>query len=488
MSSKRSLEDRALSTIKRYRMLEGGERVVVSVSGGPDSVALLVFLHGVAAEMRLDLHVFHLDHMIRGEESAADARYVGELAAELGLPCTALAVDVRAEARGSGRSPQDAARQVRMAALREFAGEVAAGRIATGHTADDQVETFLMRVVQGAGLSGLGGIPPVSGSIVRPLIEVWRDEVEEYCSRVGVAPRMDSSNLDPSYLRNHVRLSLVPFLRAEFGPRIKEVILREVESLALDREFLGEQAARAFDLAGAVSGGEVRIDIGRLASLPAALQRGVLREAWARMVPGEPSLGWRHVLDILEKVVAGRTGAVLDLPGPLVVEREYEEVVLRRAGGAGEYPPSELPVPGTVRPAGAGFVLEARLVGRKDVEFSPDANVEFARPDLELPLEVRAPRPGDRFHPLGSPGTRKLKDFFIDIKLSRAKRRRCPLVLSGGQVLWVAGHRLDERFRLREFDSEAVMLIMRPDGEYDLRGAGCEKAERKEDSVGESRD
>jgi len=488
MSSKWSLEDRALSTIKRYRMLEGGERVVVSVSGGPDSVALLVFLHGLAAEMRLDLHVFHLDHMIRGQESAADARFVVELASELGLPCRALAVDVRAEAQGSGRSPQDAAREVRMAALREFAGEVAAGRIATGHTADDQVETFLMRVVQGAGLRGLGGIPSVSGPVVRPLIEVWRDEVEEYCARVGVAPRTDSSNLDPSYLRNQVRLSLVPFLTAEFGPRIKEVILREVESLALDREFVGEQAARAFDLAGAVSGGEVRLNIGRLLSLPAALQRGVLREAWARMVPGEPSLGWRHVLDILEKVVAGRTGAVLDLPGPLVVEREYKEVVFRRAGEAGEYPPSELPVPGTVRPGGAGFVLEARLVRRDDVELGPDPHVEFARPDLELPLEVRAPRPGDRFHPLGSTGTRKLKDFFIDIKLPRAQRKRCPLVLSGGQVLWVAGHRLDERFRLREFDSEAVMLIMRPDGEYDLRGAGCENAERREDSVGKSRD
>jgi tRNA(Ile)-lysidine synthase len=476
MGLKRGLEDKALSTIKRYRMLEGGERVVVSVSGGPDSLALFLLLHRIAGDLKLDLHVFHLDHMLRGPESEADARFVEELASSLGAPVRSLAVDVRKEAGDGGGSPQDAARKVRMSRLRQYASEVAADRIATGHTADDQVETFLMRVIQGAGLTGLGGIPPVSGTVIRPLIEVWRSEVEEYCADMDVSPRCDSSNLDTSYLRNHVRLRLVPFLVSEFGGGVKEVILREVESLALDREFVAGQAAQAFDLAGNVSGGRAGLDIPQLLSLPVSLQRGAIREAWSRVMPGKPGLAWQHVIDILDKVVAGRTGARLDLPGPVVVVREYDEVVLRTSERqtAIDVRPAVLSIPGNVRLPWAGVVIEARLVGRDEIRFVPDPAVEYVRPDVELPLEVREPRPGDRFHPLGSAGTRKLKDFFIDIKLPRARRIRCPLVFSGGEVVWVAGHRLDERFRLRDTDREAVMLIIRPVDEYDVRGADAD--------------
>ncbi len=354
MDVERGLEKTALSTLERYRMLEGGETVVVAVSGGPDSVALLLFLHGMAPRMRLDLHVFHLDHMLRGHESAEDARFVEELALKLGLPVRSLAVDVRHEAGFAGRSPQDAARQVRLSRLRDFADEVAADRIATGHTADDQVETFIMRAVQGAGLSGLGGIPTVSGRLIRPLVEVWRFQVEEYCEAMGVTPRIDTSNLRMSYLRNRVRLSLLPFLASEFGPSIKEVILREVESLSLDRDFMAEQIARAFDLTCREPGDEVRLNIPRLLSLHPALQRGVIRQAWSRAMPGEPSLSWRHVLDVLEKVAGGGTGARLDLPGPLVAEREYDELVLRPGEGETAHLPSSLDRARLGRPALGG--------------------------------------------------------------------------------------------------------------------------------------
>ena len=465
-------------------MLEGGQRVAVAVSGGPDSVALLLFLNGIASDMDLHLHVFHLDHMLRGEESAGDARYVEELARDLGLPAKVVAADVGKEAAGAGRSPEDAAREVRLAQLRRFALEVEADRIATGHTADDQVETFLMRVTQGAGLTGLGGIPPVSGPFIRPLIEVWRPEVEEYCARMNVNPRWDSSNMDTSLLRNRIRLNLLPFLVSEFGPSVKEVILREVESLALDREFLLEQAAQAFDLVSRVTGTEVRVDIPRLLSLPPALQRGVVREAWRRAAPDAQNLSWRHVVDVLEKVAAGRTGARLDLPGSLVVERQYDDIIFKPVDGEPECHPAVLSVPGMVALPWAGVTIEARRVGRDAVELGDEPHVEYVTPELELPLEVRAPRPGDRFRPLGSPGTRKLTDFFIDRKLPRYLRKRCPLVVSGGEIAWVAGIRLDERFRLQGEESEAVMLIMRPADEYDLPAAQDPSLQRGDDISG----
>lgn len=474
MGAEGDLEGKALRAIERYGMLSPGDTVVVSVSGGADSVALLLFLNHLARTLSLDLRVFHLDHMLRGSESAGDAEFTERLARELGLDVRLEAVDVDEVTREWDRSPEDAARVVRLERLFDFAQEAEADRVAVGHTADDQVETFLMRVVQGAGLTGLGGISPVSGIVVRPFIEVWRWEVEEYCSRRNVVGRLDSSNLDERYLRNKVRLSLIPFLVGEFGPGVKEVILREVESLGVDREFVGRRVEEAFDRTAVVEDGEVHIDLQALLELPDSLGRGVVREAWARLMPRMSNLSWRHVANILEKVAGGASGARLDLPRSVVAEREYGRVILRMSGDeekGGEDAVVSVPVPGAARLPGTGMTLEASLVEAGDVDLGAGPACEFVRPDLALPLEVRPPRPGDRFHPLGSPGSRKVADFFIDIKLPRRVRRRCRLVLSGGEVVWVAGHRLDERFRLRPADRRAVRLLLRRDDEYDVAGA-----------------
>ncbi len=480
MRDEGGLRGKALQSIKRYRMLSPGDRVVVGVSGGADSVALLLFLSGLSGTIPLDLHVFHLDHMLRGPESVGDAEFTGRLAEELGLPVRLEAVDVCEVTGDWGRSPEDAARMVRIGRLLDYAREVEADAVASGHTADDQVETFLMRVIQGAGLTGLGGISPVSGLIVRPLINVWRWEVEEYCSQMNVVPRRDSSNLDRKYLRNRIRLDLIPYLVDKYGSGVKEVIWREVESLAVDREFIGRQVADAFDRAAEVGGGEVRIEIEALMSLPESLRRGIVREGWARLMPFESNLSWRHIADILEKVAGGATGARLDLPRRVEVEREYGHLILRavpagegRDGGVepgGDDIIVHVPVPGGARLPGAGMTLEASFVDAGEVELDQGPLIEFIRSDLALPLEVRAPRPGERFHPLGSPGSRKVSEFLIDIKVPRRRRRECRLVLSGGEVVWVAGYRLDERFRLRPTDSKALRLILRRDREYDGSG------------------
>src|SRR5450759_961228 len=245
-----------------------------------------------------------------------------------------------------------------------------------------------------------------------------------------------------------------------------------------------EQAAQAFDLVGTVADDEVRLNIPRLRSLPPALQRGAVREAWSRAAPRSPSLSWQHVLDVMEKMVGGRTGARLDLPGSLIVEREYDDIVFKPLDNEAECHPVQLTVPGVVALPWAGVVIEARRVGRDVVTLGDEPNVEYMTPELKLPLEVRAPRPGDRFKPLGSPGTRKLTDFFIDAKLPRSLRKRCPLVLSCGEIAWVAGMRLDERFRLRNEESEAVMLLMRPAGEYDLPAVQDSSPQQGEDGSG----
>ncbi len=452
------LPGKAISSIRRHGMLSGGERVVVSVSGGPDSVALLLFLSEIAPGMNLTLAVFHIDHMLRGEESRSDAAFVKELAEKLGLESRVVAVDVRKEMEGNRRSPQDAARAVRSERLLDFAAEWGADRVAVGHTADDQVETFLMRVVQGAGLTGLASINAVSGVIVRPLIEVWRREIEEYLNVRGADSRLDRSNLTPAYLRNRIRLKLLPCLVSEFGDAVKDVILREVESLSEDREFFTCLARDAFDQAAISGKAQVRIDRERFMSMALSLQRGVIRESWARLAPGAPMLAWQHVADIIDKVVLGKSGSAIDLPLGLVAQREYDEIIIRRKAPERErMPPASLAIPGVVR-LPHGPVIEATCVSTDEVTFSDDLSVEFVRGDLERLLEVRTPRPGDRFQPLGFPHEKKLKNFFIDAKVPRRERLTVPIVLDEGRVVWVAGLRLDDRYKLRSTDRRAIML------------------------------
>jgi tRNA(Ile)-lysidine synthase len=442
-------------------MLQGKERVVVSVSGGPDSVSLLLFLVDLAEEIDLELAVFHLDHMIRGEESKQDAEFVKDLADGLGLPSEITAVDVRKESEGEGRSPQDAARVIRLERLLDFVDRWGGDRAAVGHTADDQVETFLMRVVQGAGLTGLAAIGATSGRIIRPLIETWRCEVDYFLAERSVSVRLDRSNLEVNYLRNRVRLNLIPCIVSEFGEATKEVILREVESLAIDREMFQQLAREAMSSVVALDEGRFRIDRAKLLDLSPSLQRGVIREVWARLMPDEPMISSRHVADVMEKIVNGNSGAAIDLPRGTVAEREYDAVVVGCREPEGEaFPSVSLDVPGEARLPG-GIVIEASMVDAADMAFDGDPDAEFIRPDLDLPLEVRGSRPGDRFRPLGSPYQRKLKDYFIDEKLPRRERSRVPLVIESGHIVWIAGHRLDDRYKVRPSDRTVVRLRLK---------------------------
>lgn len=454
------LSGKARGTVARHSMLEEGQRVVVSVSGGPDSVALLLFLADLAPGMSLTLSVFHLDHMLRGAESAADAEFVRRLAEGMGLTAEVTAAGAGAAAGASRRSPQDVYREIRTGKLLAWAERWGADRVAVGHTADDQVETFLMRMVQGAGLTGLAGIPPVAGPVIRPLIEVWRHEVEAYLRLKGVTARTDRTNLEDDYLRNRIRHELLPCIVSGFGEATKAVILREVESLAGDREMFLALAAGAFEEVARVEGGSCRIDLRALAGLAPSMKRGVVREAWTRLLPGEPMLSWQHVSDILTRVAGGSSGASIDLPRRMRAEREYGDLLVGPARPPASLEPRQLVVPGRLR-LDDRTVLEAERVPASEVVYGGDPDTEYARPDLAAPLEVRMSRPGDRFRPLGSPHRKKVKDFFIDEKVPRRERSAVPLVLEAGRIVWVAGYRLDDRFKVRPGDDGAVRLRLR---------------------------
>ena len=467
-----SLIEKVKHTIVARGMLTGGETVLVGVSGGPDSLALLSVLDQLRGDYHLDLHVFHLNHLMRGA-AQDDADFVSRTAAEMGLPVTVLTADVPAYIKANKVSPEDGARQVRRELMAQVAEEVGAGKIALGHNADDRAETFLMRVIRGAGLDGLRSIPPVNGPIIRPLIDSDRAGIEAYCADAGLKPRQDETNLSAGAARNKVRLELLPLLEREYNPNLRAELRREIESIGDDTALLNALADAAFEAVAAMEEGAVRLERDALAGLPLALRRRVLRLAAAELAGDPQPLGFAHVADILDKVVAGSSGAALDLPGGLSAEREYDTILIRVSA---DEPAQKglvdaetvLSVPGLTAVAGTGWSLEASWEDGAAIDKTAGPNL--ARLDwaaMSAPVTVRLNRPGDSFHPLGAGGRKKLSDLFIDAKAPRGQRK-VPVVETAGQIAWVAGWQIDERFKIK--DSTTKILVLKLAGEAVARG------------------
>jgi tRNA(Ile)-lysidine synthase len=443
----KTLVDRTRATISKRGLLKGGETVVVAVSGGPDSLALLHALVRLAPELDLSLHVAHFDHRIR-EGSASDAAFVGRTAARLGLPATLRAADTNDTPKGL--SPEEVARERRYAFLEEVADSVGASRVATGHTLDDQAETVLMRVVTGTGVRGLGGIWPIRGRIVRPLIDARRAETEAFCRALRLKPRRDPTNSDTRFLRNAVRAELLPVIEKRFNARAVEALGRLADLAREDDALLDEIATSSLTLE-PVEGGW-RIPIESLRRLDPALQRRVLRAA-AR-------LDSEHVERVLGLARQGSSGDSIDLPSRLNARVEYGSLVLGRAPSRPvAVSPVALAVPGTTELP--PWVMQMRTW----IENSAPAAWPDGRTACVLDadkagkkLEVRQPRTGDRFRPLGMRHGKKLGDFFTDTKVPRSERRRVALVANDEGIVWVVGHRPDDRFKVTSHTKRYLWL------------------------------
>ena len=442
-------------TVARYGMLNPGERVVVAVSGGPDSMVLLHLLSLLQEPLALRLHVAHLDHGLRGKEGERDAAFVKDWAEKWGLSSTIGRVEVR-KTKGS---LQEAARRARYRFLEEVAKEVGASRIALGHTQDDLAETVLINLMRGAGLKGLAGIPPArEGWIIRPLIETSRREVLAYAESHGVPFVVDASNLSGRYLRNRIRLKLLPTL-AGYNPRVVEALARAALILREEDAYLSTLAEEA--LSSLLKGEEAALPIPALEGLHPALRRRVLREAFLRV--SGLSLSWGKTL-ALEGLLQAPSGR-LSLPGGAVALRGGEQLIFARKGAPegieAVYP---LPLEGEIELPAFGLLLRLKLLPKEacDLKAASSFCAFFDPQKMEEPLTIRAWRPGDRFFPLGLGGSKKLQDFFVDLKIPRWRRRFTPLLLSGDQIAWVVGFRIDDRFKVMEETQEVLKVEALP--------------------------
>ena len=461
-------------TIQKHNMLKVGDRLVVGVSGGPDSTALIHLLCRLKQDYKLSIWIAHLNHELRNE-AKGEAEWVKGLASQLKVPIVLDSLNVALLAKKKKISLEMAARQIRYNFFERVAKEVGATKIALGHTASDQVETLLMRLIRGTGLDGLAGIPPTRGKIIRPLINIFREEIETYCQIYNLHPCRDSSNQELFFFRNKIRLKLIPFISREYNPQFNQVLFRTADILREERKYLDEIVERALKkLTIKKSDRQIAIDAEKLlSSHPLALQRRIIRKLILEVKGDLKNVTFVHIDKVL-KLKSDKGTKIINLPDDIVVKREYQQLVIKK--GEQEYPSffSSLTVPGRTILSYPGFLFESEVSCKESSYFSSDPYcIQLDWDKLaDHPLFLRGRKKGDRFQPLGMKGEKKLKDFFIDLKVPRQQRNKVPILVSGERIVWVVGYRIDERFKVDEHTNRILRIKAKKN---EKRGKGRKK-------------
>ena len=475
--------------ILRHAMIKNGETVLVAVSGGADSLALLYGLHDLRSHLNCQLHVAHLNHCLR-PDADADADFVQQHAAHLGVACTLQRTEVPHLVKAWKLSVEAGARKARYQFYEEVSTQIGATKVALGHHQDDTAETVLMNLIRGSGSTGLKGITPVRNfrffgatckpklavKSIRPLMGFTRQQIEAFLTSKGLVPRHDSTNTDIRYLRNRIRHALIPRLESDYNPNISVGLSRTADVLGAESEYLDTVAQEAFETCRVRDPDQVKalatsesvvLDRVKFQQFHIAVQRRVLRQSFFEVLADTSDLYFTHCEAMLCLIEGNAPSAILALPNDVRFRRVYQYLIFEVNTSSISRLPIEsfaypLTVPGKTCIAALNTEITAALgdIRSREVRTFPDgrfeaifdyekvkgAFVDF--PSEAFLLTIRNRRQGDRFQPYGMQGTKKIKDFMIDAKVPRDERAGIPMLVCGDEVLWIVGYTTSEPFKI----------------------------------------
>lgn len=456
-------------TIEKARLIEDGDNVLIGLSGGIDSTALLYVLAEIAQWDRFKIGIVHINHLLRGEESHRDQQFIETLARRFSFPCYVKRLDVRAYAKERGISLQHAGRDVRYNFFHEISLEHAYDKIAVAHNLDDQVETFILRMLKGSGIRGLASIPIKRGRIIRPFLNIYRSEIEEYVNASSISYVEDSSNSKIVYERNYVRKEIIPLMK-KLNPAFKEKIFLLLHDMTNINNFFEERAVRFTESHLKPEAQGIFLEIKALDELDSETRFRVIANTLDQLEPGFIALREHHRL--VDKILRGsRPNLAITLPHDIKVKRIYDRLIFTNK--------QTKPVIKDVFPIKFGenrlelfkLILDIKLLEVDDNPlfakkgeggiFALDRNIAFFDADKIGGLCVRVFREGDRFFPLGMNHSVKLKDFFISRKIPKEQRRQIPLLISNNDIIWIIGHRIDERYKIAEQTKRVIQVVVK---------------------------
>ena len=445
---------------KIIELITPGDKVLVAVSGGADSLALIYLLEKFSKELSYNLFVAHLNHLTRGKESDQDEKFVEQVAGKLSLPIFIDKIDIRNSSLKY--SFQESARILRYQFLEKTLKSIKGNKIALGHTADDNIETVLMNLLRGTGLRGLSGIPETTGNVIRPLLYFTRPKLEEFLGDHNIAYRTDSSNSDTKYLRNKVRQEMIPFLKI-FNPNISRSLLGLAEIARGEEQWMSEKIHELYSKLVINQKGTIYLDVLEFEKQHLAMKRRLVREIFYQLSGSLRLFTALHVQQVLDLFTKARVGSVLMFPGGVRVVCDYEKVcfslnddfslsdIVKRA--------SRLLIPGITNIAQLDIRFHAQFVELPLPESIGHMQAYFDFEKTGGNIRLRFFQPGDSFVPLGMQGHKKVKSFFIDQKIPRKKRPFIPILINGNDdIIWIYGERISDSFRV-DATTKKVLFI-----------------------------
>ena len=455
------LNKRIARTVLEQRLFNPGDTVVVAISGGADSTALLDLLSKLP-ECPLSLVAAHINHCLRGPDSDTDEEFSRCLALRYAIPFESRRIDVKGFAARHGLNLEDAGRRARIGFLEEMREKWGATAVVLAHHADDQAETVLMRLLRGSGPHGLSGMPYCNGrGFVRPMLDITRQEIEAYLARQGLAWREDASNRDTTFLRNRIRNELLPSLE-QYNPAVKAHLATTASLLSDEDRLLEQLATELSGQACAMRGNTIACDVTLLSSQPPPLRRRVFRQALQRLAGNLHHFSRLHIAALEHLLASPRPNAALTLPQDISAVREYGTVLLSRSSLAIPPDTTELIImePGRYTLPGGGMLTITTEPSAPDFRTLPTDSACFDREKVPFPWRVRTFRAGDRIVPLGMHGSKKVKEIFMEARVPLSRRRAIPLLFSHDTLIWVCGLRTSDLARVDCPSSRVIRAVL----------------------------
>ena len=441
---------KVLKTIEKYKLIDKKDRVVAALSGGPDSTALLVALTQIAKQLCFDIIVAHYNHGLRGTNSDEDEKYSQKLAKKMGLIFVSGKMDPKL--RQKGVSPEDFYRQQRYQFLNNVAEDYNAQKIALGHNIQDQAETVLLNLLRGSGLEGLRGILPIrEGKFIRPLIEVSRSEIIDFLSAAEISYCQDSSNESDIYLRNKIRLKLIPYLKEKFNPAIVKNLAQMAEILRQDDDFIRNSVQEALESTYIQNQPDgISLNIEYVKGLAPAIRSRLFKEILEIMIPEKNGFSFSNIKALEKLAQTKESGKRLSLPLGIEAKREYDKLILTRDNASLSQVDYGYPVniPGIIHVKETNRTISIEKTFRDKMDLQSKNKVYLDLDKIQQPIILRNRRDGDRFQPLGMKGRQKIKSLFINQKISRDKRNEVMLLVGQDSVIWIENMHLSDRVKI----------------------------------------
>lgn len=449
-------------TIKEYKLIERGDKIIVALSGGPDSVCMLHLLNSIKEEYGLKLYAAHLNHQIRGIEAQKDALYAINLCDSMGINCFLNSIDVPKFCEENGYSIEEGARYLRYKMFFDLKEKLGAQKIAIAHNKDDQGETLLMRIMRGTGLDGLKGIDyKRKDGIIRPLLKIAKKDINEYCQKHGLEPRIDHTNFKDIYTRNKIRLNLMPYMEKEFNPNLKDALMNLSDIVKDDADYINKNASSVFENIAILEGRGLKIRISDLKSQHNAILKRLIRKSIEFILDNIKGIEMVHINDVID--LFGKPHKNIDLPKGLKVYNDSEYIIFTTEVISVEYKmiqPVLLKLDETIQVPVLNASVETKTMKIEEYKKQKPKKYQkfFDLDKIKGDITIRSRKNGDKIRPLGMRGSKKVKDILIDEKIPREKRELVPIVCDSEQIMWVCDYKMGENHKI-DANTENVFMI-----------------------------